>query len=85
MPKGQEARQLGIKKNEFFRKVTSKEGSAAECYRFLDKLFKAADITVDFSHPKNMELAFKECEKRFKDKIAELYFRTKLIMSKQHF
>lgn len=51
----------GIKKNEFFRKVTSKEGSAAECFRFLDKLFRAAGLSVDFSHPKNMENAFKEC------------------------
>ena len=65
--------------------MSSKEGSAAECFRFLDKLFKAAGMEIDFSNPKNIEMGFKECERKYKDKIAELYFRTKLIMSRQHF
>jgi hypothetical protein len=76
---------IAIQKTEFFRKVSSREGSAAECYRFLDKLFKAADHKIDFSEAKNIEKAFKECEKKFKDRIVEMYFRTKLIMSRQHF
>ena len=52
---------LNIEKTEFFRKVSSKEGSAAECFRFLDKLFKAAGMEIDFSHPKNIENAFRDC------------------------
>ena len=62
-------RNIGIQKNEFFRKVSSKEGSAAECFRFLDKLFRAAGLEVNFALPKNIENAFKECEKKYYDKI----------------
>ena len=50
---------INMQKNDFFRKVTQKEGSAAECFRFLDKLFRAANLDIDFSQQKYIENAFK--------------------------